>query len=199
MNGITLFDKKYLTIANIYSFMAIILWVYSILLIIKWDYTGSFNFILLWVICDMLDGYFARKYKTVSSFWKILDNFADVLLYVFSVIFLYFSLHNITPLGWCIMGGFLLGSVYRLAYFFEWGFTEKWSHLYYSWMPVYFHLILFLVIIQVENIVIQNICIVVFSLLMITRIPFRKFWLIVGLIYIWSFFIINNAQFLWLF
>jgi phosphatidylserine synthase len=155
--------------------------------------------ILLWVICDMLDGYFARKYNTTSTFWKILDSFADILLYVLNVVFLYFSLHGVTLLGWIIILVFLFTSMYRLAYFFEWGFMKKWNNLYYTWMPVYFHLILFQIIIQSENTILPWISIVVSSFLMISNLPFRKFWLSIGFGYILTLFIVNNSISLWLF
>lgn len=199
MNWITFFDKKNITIANMCSFFAIILGIASLLLIIRWEYFIGFNFILLWVIFDMLDGYFARKYNTTSTFWKILDSFADMLLYVLSVVFLYFSIHSITLLGIIIVIGFLFTSIYRLAYFFEWGFMKKWDNIYYIWMPVYFHLILFQIILVSENAVLQWISFFIFSFLMISNLLFRKFWLSIGFGYILSLFVINNSISLWLF
>lgn len=199
MKRITIIEKNTITLANTLSVFALILWVVGIWLIAKWEYHIAFGTILVWVICDMFDGYFARKYKTVSNFGKMLDNFADIFLYVFSIVFLYFSKFDIDILSWIVLILFLLCSVYRLSYFFEHGLLEKKESSYYIGMPVYFHLILFQLILAPIGNIFMMFSLWIFSIWMISWFHFKKFGIIVGLTYLGVLAIINNMSYLWLY
>ncbi len=197
MYNITIIKKDTLNIANLFSLFAILFWFFGLLQIFDKNYIFAFNVIIIWVFFDLLDWYFARKFKTVSNFWKMLDNFGDLLLYVLSIVFFYMSIYWINYMWIIVISLFLILSIYRLCYFFEFWLVEKGNNLYYLGMPVYFNLIIYQVILLELNNYLSNLLLLILSFLMISRIKFRKFSIIVWVLYLLVLLIINNYSTIW--
>lgn len=189
--------KHIFTLANVFSLLAIVFWFTGILFILENEYRIAFNIILVWVIFDILDGYTARKSGSVSDFGKILDLVSDIFLYVLSVVFLYIFTQTHDIFWYLLLLGFLIISILRLVYFSTFGFYDIKNNSYYLGMPVYFHLIFFQVLLYLTNRVGIYAIFSIIILLMILKIPFRKYGLEVSIAYVVILFIINNITFLW--
>lgn len=197
MKYIIFSPKHIFTTANTFSIVAIIFWFFSIFLILEQRYQFAFNLILVWVLCDILDGYFARKTQTVSEIGALFDTVCDIFLYVLSPVFLIYSLFQIDFIWFIVLVLFLLAAIIRLIVFSTgWFHVITWK-LYYLWLPVYFHLILFQIILHWTYLHGLYILLLLLSILMIVRIPFRKYGLTVSILYVGGLFLFHNLPYLW--
>ena len=175
MSRISFLDAKTANVANAFSVAAILFGFAGLAGIARAEYVLAFDLILLGVVCDMLDGYFARKHGTMSNFGKMLDNFADIFLYVLGFMAMYVSVFGITGGGFAVLAVFLVASILRLCYFFDVGLVWEGGKNYYVGMPVYFHLVLFQMLHFRADAMLVNAAILLASALMLSKIRFRKF------------------------
>ena len=76
---------KIINIANIITFLRLFSVPIILLMILENKLQIAFWFFLFASITDIFDGYFARKFKIVTEFGKILDPVSDKIL-IFSVL-----------------------------------------------------------------------------------------------------------------
>ena len=84
--------REIYTISNLFSFLRIFLVIPIFYYLSVYDNITALLFILVAVITDWLDGYFARKFNQITELGKVLDPLADKI---------------------CTLGGFIALTVYQ--------------------------------------------------------------------------------------
>ena len=193
-----LIHKSHLHRANLLTFLAIILGLWGSVMIAYGNIHIGITLIILWVYCDMFDGYIARKYKLQSQFWSILDSFADILLYIFPIVLIYGRIDWYSLFSWGILSLFILAWCFRLAYFTEIWLVAKWGKLYYHGFPLYLSHIFFIILLIWSPAWLNLSYITIFSLLMVWDHHVPKIGILLGNILIVLLLITNMLSSLWI-
>ncbi|KKT78231.1 MAG: Phosphatidylserine synthase [Microgenomates group bacterium GW2011_GWB1_44_8] len=112
----------------------------------------SFSVAILAFILDSLDGYIARKYHQESELGKLVDSFADLIIYLvwpLLVLFYYFNLRD--PLSLVVQLIFLASGIFRLARFCLVGYKHRGGNSGYPGLPVVFSHFNILILLLVET------------------------------------------------
>ena len=88
-------DKIMMSLPNFLSIFRLVLTPVIIIFILKEMFARAFFVFMLAALSDMLDGYLARKYHSITELGRFLDPFSDKLLLVSS--FYVLSLMNFMP------------------------------------------------------------------------------------------------------
>lgn len=145
----------------------------SLYVLVQGNLKLAFGIHIVALCLDMLDGYFARKWKVESKLGAWLDSVSDVSLYLifpWSVLSLLFQ--NINQ-GFGAL--FILAGLFRLVRFSSQGLDKTESKLYYKGMPVFYSLLV-LTAVRVFTIpeFVTAILLVLLSCLMVSTVPFLK-------------------------
>jgi len=130
-------------IPNILTFIALFFDCLGILLIFKGLYLLSFVFIILALIFDILDGTAARYLNIDSSLGRQLDGFVDVMTYILYPAISFYFIFNIRSFtGLMCVFVFISAGIFRLARFNTQGFLESGNKKFYIGMPVFYNLLI---------------------------------------------------------
>ncbi|MDD4803852.1 MAG: CDP-alcohol phosphatidyltransferase family protein [Candidatus Pacebacteria bacterium] len=171
---------KYLFVNTITTF-SLILGLIAIFFVIDGSFYLSFGFALLALVCDSLDGYFARLLRAESYFGSIFDTIADIVVYLSYpavVLYFYFGLNNFIGLLFIMI--FIISGIYRLIKFTNNSFTVEGVKKYYNGMPVFFSHIMIMIMVLFslfnKNLlqITGSLLLVMISIMMITKYKFRK-------------------------
>jgi len=191
-------QKKDLHIANIVSILAFVIAFWWNYLIISDKLYLWFILILIACLFDLFDWFLSRKYNSLSSLWKYLDSFSDILIYILPLVFIYLSIYSFSITF--LFTSFILffSSIFRLSFF-----TQTWLSLldnkkFYLWLPVYYLLILNIIIFFEINFIIINVLFIIFSFLMILDINIRKANFLISILYIFILFVFTYLFLIWI-
>ena len=99
--------NKILSVANLISLSRIFLCIPLIYHLEKNNLFFSFIIILVMILSDLMDGYIARKTKTITNFGKLIDPLADKIAII--IVLIYISFNN--PYGYLMIILILLQTI----------------------------------------------------------------------------------------
>lgn len=130
-------------IPNFLTFMALFFDCLAILFIFKEKWQLSFVFVIIALIFDILDGAVARYLKIDSSLGRQLDGFVDTMTYIlYPTFFIYFYFNQDSFLILLCMFLFISAGIFRLARFNILGFVKNNHENFYMGMPVFYNLLI---------------------------------------------------------
>lgn len=171
---------KYLFVNTITTF-SLTLGLIAIFFVTHGSFYLSFGFALLALVCDSLDGYFARLLKAESYLGSVFDTIADIIVYLLYpavTLYFYFGLNNVIGLFFIMI--FITSGIYRLIKFTNNGFIVDGIKKYYNGMPVFFSHIMIMIMVFFslfnKNLlqITGSLLLVMISIMMITKYKFRK-------------------------
>lgn len=193
--------KKYLLVNSITT-ISLILGLVAIHFALHSYLYFSFGFALLAFVTDSLDGFLARKLDAESRFGAVFDTLTDIIVYLIYpaiILFSEFGISNVVGLS--LIGLFLLAGIFRLVRFTAKGFEVDGEKKYYQGMPVFFSHLIILIMIVINLLdkellhVAGPLLVGTMSILMVTKLRFRKPTSIFLSIFIWMILVTSILMF----